>query len=220
MSVELWKAIFDWSTVVLIALTVFSGAGALLTGYVIDKRQEARLRAFEKQLTEAKTALSQQEERTAIAEKALADLQLYNTPRWINLPEVSNALKGFAGTEFMMSRSWFPEHQRISELIQMALLDAGWKTKRFGHLPMDSDELGIEVSSAYAPDAGVKPAIPAARAVFEVLSKQKYLEGELQLRDPSGTAAAKEPRNIVVIRIGWRRFAYEPPATEASADKK
>jgi hypothetical protein len=39
MSVELWKSIFNWLTIVLIAFTVFSGAGALITGDIINSRQ-------------------------------------------------------------------------------------------------------------------------------------------------------------------------------------
>ena len=73
MSVEVWKSIFDWATVVLIAFTVVSGAGALITGDIINKRQETKTREFERQLTEAKTELGKQQERAAHAEKAAAD---------------------------------------------------------------------------------------------------------------------------------------------------
>ncbi len=75
MSLELWKSIFDWLTVILIALTVFSGAGALITGDRISKKQEARLHDFETNLTDAKTVLGTQQERAAKAELALAGLQ-------------------------------------------------------------------------------------------------------------------------------------------------
>lgn len=68
MSVELWKSLFDWATVVLIALTVVSGAGALITGGIISKRQEAKLHQFDSDLTSAKTELVKQQERAASAE--------------------------------------------------------------------------------------------------------------------------------------------------------
>ncbi|HLO07206.1 MAG TPA: hypothetical protein VK198_11225, partial [Terriglobales bacterium] len=61
MSVELLKSICDWLTVVLIALTVASGAGALITGDIISKRQEARLREFDGDLTDAKIELGKQQ---------------------------------------------------------------------------------------------------------------------------------------------------------------
>jgi hypothetical protein len=73
MSVELWKFIFDWATVVLIALTVVSGAGALITGGIIAKRQDARLYEFDKDLTGAKLELGKQQERAAQAEKSAAE---------------------------------------------------------------------------------------------------------------------------------------------------
>jgi hypothetical protein len=58
MSAELWKSIFDWTTVAAALLTLISGAGALITGHTISKRQEARLRQFDMDLTRAKTDLT------------------------------------------------------------------------------------------------------------------------------------------------------------------
>lgn len=102
MSVELWKSIFDWATVVLIAFTVVSGAGALITGDIISRRQEAKLRQFDIDLTGAKaelekqqmdtanakaaqqgveTELSKQRERAAKAETELLALQMQHLPR-------------------------------------------------------------------------------------------------------------------------------------------
>jgi hypothetical protein len=75
MSVELWKTIFDWATVVLIALTVVSGAGALITGDIISKQQAAKLRQFNTDLTDAKTALGKQQERAATADAKVAELE-------------------------------------------------------------------------------------------------------------------------------------------------
>jgi hypothetical protein len=75
MSVEVWKSVFDWLTVVLIALTVFSGAGALITGDIIGRRQEARLRQFDKDLTDAKTDLGKQQVLTSDAAAKVAGLE-------------------------------------------------------------------------------------------------------------------------------------------------
>lgn len=75
MPVETWKSIFDWATVVLIAFTVVSGAGALITGDIINRRQESQSRQFEQDLTAAKTELGQQQERTALAGAQLAGLE-------------------------------------------------------------------------------------------------------------------------------------------------
>jgi hypothetical protein len=75
VSVELLKSIFDWATVVFIALTVFTGAGALITGDIINKRQDAILHKFDADLTDAKTTLSKQEERSAELEIEALSLQ-------------------------------------------------------------------------------------------------------------------------------------------------
>jgi len=74
MSTELWKAIFDWGTVVLIGLTFAFGAGALITGNKLSERQDEQSKQFEKDLTDAKTALGAQQERAAIAEKSLKEV--------------------------------------------------------------------------------------------------------------------------------------------------
>lgn len=43
MPLETWKAVADWSTIVLIALTVVSGSAALVLGRRINDNQQARL---------------------------------------------------------------------------------------------------------------------------------------------------------------------------------
>jgi hypothetical protein len=81
MSIEAWKSIFDWATVVLIAFTVFSGAGALITGNIIGKRQEAIQMKFEKELADAKKALGSQEERVETLRGDNLRLQALIQPR-------------------------------------------------------------------------------------------------------------------------------------------
>ena len=68
MSAEGLKSLFDIATVVLLGLTFFAGAGVLITGNVINKRQVERLREFDADLTEAKTQLATQQKRAADAE--------------------------------------------------------------------------------------------------------------------------------------------------------
>ncbi|MDR5729602.1 MAG: hypothetical protein RB191_19470 [Terriglobia bacterium] len=72
MSVEVLKAIFDWLAVVLVGLTFIAGAGALITGNILSDRQTARLKEFDKSLTQAKTDLATQQERAAKAEGQIA----------------------------------------------------------------------------------------------------------------------------------------------------
>jgi hypothetical protein len=41
--VEFWKSLFDWGSIVLVTLTVFTGAGALITGKIISERQDKKI---------------------------------------------------------------------------------------------------------------------------------------------------------------------------------
>ncbi len=75
MSLEQWKSIFDWGTIVFVALTVFTGAAALINGSKLAKHQDEQLRQFDKDLTDGKSALAKQQERAANAEARLAELE-------------------------------------------------------------------------------------------------------------------------------------------------
>ncbi len=72
MSVEALKSFFDSAAVVLLFLTFLAGMGVLLTGNVINKRQESKLHQFDKDLTAAKSDLAKQQERAATAEGRIA----------------------------------------------------------------------------------------------------------------------------------------------------
>ena len=54
-------------------MTVAFGAGVLITGNIINTRQEKQLRQFDTDLTAAKTELGKQQERAANAEKTASD---------------------------------------------------------------------------------------------------------------------------------------------------
>ena len=68
MSVEGLKSLFDIAAVVLLFLTFAAGAGVLITGNIINKRQEEKLHQFDAGLTGAKTELAKQQKRAADAE--------------------------------------------------------------------------------------------------------------------------------------------------------
>jgi hypothetical protein len=63
MSAEGLKAFFDVGTIILLFLTFAFGAGALITGNRINRREEGRLRQFDSDLTLAKIELGKQKER-------------------------------------------------------------------------------------------------------------------------------------------------------------
>lgn len=68
MSVEALKSLFDVLTVVLLGFTFLAGAGVLITGNIINKRQSEQLKAFDSDMTKAKSELATQQERAAKAE--------------------------------------------------------------------------------------------------------------------------------------------------------
>jgi hypothetical protein len=41
MSVEFWKQIFDWASVILVGLTFAVGAGALITGKILKVKSQS-----------------------------------------------------------------------------------------------------------------------------------------------------------------------------------
>jgi hypothetical protein len=76
MSVETWKTIFEIGGVILLFLTFIFGAGVVFTSGRINKVQSQQLRQFDKDLTDAKTELGAQQERAAIAERELKDVDI------------------------------------------------------------------------------------------------------------------------------------------------
>jgi hypothetical protein len=75
MSVAALKSVLDILTVVLLGLTFFAGAGVLITGNIINKRQSDQLKTFDSDITKAKSDLATQQERAATAEGKIAGLQ-------------------------------------------------------------------------------------------------------------------------------------------------
>jgi len=62
---ESWKTIFDIAAVILLFLTFAAGTGAFIFGNIVNKRQAVQLRQVDSDLTDAKTALGKQQERSA-----------------------------------------------------------------------------------------------------------------------------------------------------------
>lgn len=73
-SLEFWKNVFEITGVVLLLLTFFAGAGALWFSKKLNAAQAEQLRQFNKGLTDTSLELGKQQERAAIAEKALKDI--------------------------------------------------------------------------------------------------------------------------------------------------
>lgn len=84
MSLEALHSLFQIGSVVLLGLTFFVGAGALITGNRLNRQQAERLRTFDADLTAAKLALADQQVRAAAAEKELLELKERARPRTLD----------------------------------------------------------------------------------------------------------------------------------------
>ena len=194
MSVETLKYFFDIAAVVLLFLTFAAGAGVLVTGNIINKRQEEKLRNFDSSLTAAKTELgkqqeraanadsrvagleadaSKQQERAAIAEKSLLELQQTLADRSltdVHIKEIADTLKAFSGQEYTVTAYWdSKESLNIANRIHAALLLAHWKYSPKGSEGMMlGGVVGVKVWHHPDADENTKK---AAQNLISVLTK-------------------------------------------------
>lgn len=119
MSIETWKSVADWATIVFIAFTVVSGSAALILGNRINKRQTDQVRKLEMDL-------AHQQERAAIAEKDLAEVKKNQGPR--SIPgAISTALKQAApGKAVLEYQEGNPETFLFASGLRMVLQQGGW----------------------------------------------------------------------------------------------
>jgi hypothetical protein len=131
MPLELWKSVFDWATIIFIALTVFTGAGALITGDKLGKRQKEQLRQFDKGLTDAKAELTKQQGRAIEAERSLLELResiSWRTPDLALIPQLATPLQRFTRQRFAFVSDFSdPERNNILSWISLLLGTAKWK---------------------------------------------------------------------------------------------
>jgi hypothetical protein len=71
VTAESWKTAFEIIGIVLLGLTFVDGGMVWFFNRRVNQQQATKLRAFQQDLTEAKTELSRQQERAATAEKQL-----------------------------------------------------------------------------------------------------------------------------------------------------
>jgi|GEM_PF-2579543 hypothetical protein len=143
MTVETWKAIFDWGTVVLLGFTFVFGAGALITGGILSERQEKQALQFEKDLTEAKTNLSEQQERAANAEITLHRLQAGRLTRSLLLAfhsqkEIDSTLQSLRNTpgraEILFAKGDAEAHSLAEEVFGL-LRASNWQVTKPEEVP-------------------------------------------------------------------------------------
>ena len=121
MSVDAWKTGFDTATVLLAFLVFVAGAGALITGRVIDRRKTQEIKQFDSDLTRAKSDLATQQKRAAEAEGKIADAEQHIAEANAKAAEASEAAERerLARTQLEGRFAW----RRIEPKSQKAAID-------------------------------------------------------------------------------------------------
>lgn len=135
MSVELWKVIFDWAAVVLVGLTVITGAGALITGKILADRQADELAKTQASAATANEHASQADLKRLELENRIVDIF---GPRQLTLAQSSRIAKKLAGLKdtkidvyaFAVDNPYTPNESKDSSNVALAVV----KTLRDAHI--------------------------------------------------------------------------------------
>lgn len=170
MPVELFKAVFDWATVILAALTFVALAGALITGNILGDRQAEQLRRFDNNLTAAKLELSKQQERAAQAE--LESEKLKQVVAWRVISPESGAeleriLSAKPGAVNLRYTDGDPEALFLAIQISKILGKAKWKVAPGSEKFANAIQFGIALPDSAGEDAKtLRSAFVAAKISF------------------------------------------------------
>ncbi len=190
MSIELWKSIFDWGTIVLVGLAMVFGAGALVTGSIITERKDRAIAEEQRKTAEApaKAAQAQLALRKA-AEYAATTRRIIMGDRTTNrgsdekvrqarFQELGKHSAAYAVTVYVQEE----EAQILAFDVRAALLKSGWKfvtveNLASTHIPLGFIEEGVQVrtmlpknpSDLSIPPSGATPP-PVASAVIDLLA--------------------------------------------------
>jgi hypothetical protein len=127
MSTEALKSFFDIGTVVLLFLTFTFGTGALITGNIINKRQEEKLQQFGLDVAEANRRAAEANQKAE--EEHLARARIEDKLAGWKLDAGAQAriiekLNKYKGTPFDLGAN--PAEVAFMETIDSILLAAGW----------------------------------------------------------------------------------------------
>ncbi|HEX5425532.1 MAG TPA: hypothetical protein VFW94_18420 [Candidatus Acidoferrales bacterium] len=175
MPLETWKAVADWSTIVLIALTVVSGSAALMLGRRINDNQQARLQQLDKGLTDAKTELRKQETRAAEAEARVEGLRL----------NVAEAQKEAAKSNETAEKEKLARLELEARLAPRSLTPVQMNELTKSLSPFGGQTVGIFIFGTSAEVVGI------TEQISEVLTRAKWTVH-------FGTAAAGAARGILI----------------------
>ncbi|HTU44426.1 MAG TPA: hypothetical protein VMF91_05160 [Bryobacteraceae bacterium] len=159
------------------------GAGVWFTSNIINERQAAQLRQFDKDLTGAKSELGKQQERAANAERSLLELRERIKPRHLTDKEAAAfvaALRTHPGgtSDFGTTIGGGDEAANFAKQLLPLFRQAGWKAPEdisgtTNHLDIQVVGIGILTPGTETPDhraatpyVRLTPALMALRDAF------------------------------------------------------
>jgi hypothetical protein len=200
-SLESWKNGFEIAGVVLLLLTFFAGAGALLFSRKVNEVQAERLRQFDKGLTDAKTELGKQQERAANAEQSLLKLQesiSWRNPDRALIPQLAPPLQRFANQRYaIVSDVTNVEEINVTSWIVALLAPSEWAAEpapSVSELRLPATNIVVWVS----PTAPVR-VLSAAHALVPALERAGL--PALTFQSPWGPAPDAAPPELIRIVI-------------------
>jgi len=203
MSVEWWKSIFDWSAVIFIGGSFVTGAGALITGNIIAKRQESRLHKFDKDLTDARIELGKQQERAANAEMELEKIRKRQEPRGVPVDMLVGILKSVPppspGKVLVEYSEGSPETSAFTNTLWTLALQRVWNVSKPKGVPVpmtpSGSTLGNSEITLVMPDLNHQPLY--AKALWQAFTA-------MGVRGLGAVRDQKLPPDTVLILIGPR----------------
>jgi hypothetical protein len=173
MTLESWNTFFQVVSAIALALTFGAGTGAIVTGYVLGKRQSERIAATERGTAEANrkaaeldVEAAQQRARAAQAEHDLLALQQRLAPRRISPGAHATfvaALAPYHGSTVVITRLGDLEAGRFADDIISVLTEAGWTVQTVG--------VGAIIPPEYGLRCSINEQSPAGTALAAVLGK-------------------------------------------------
>ncbi|MEQ1895820.1 MAG: hypothetical protein ABL971_00375 [Vicinamibacterales bacterium] len=212
MTIDSLNDLFNAAGVILVGLTFFFGAGALLTGRQINQRQSAELLRLGTELTRAQSGLAEQQARAANAEAELARIRQQVVARKLTASQRSSLISHIGGRKaqfVVVSPLMDSEAADFADDLDAALREAGAETLRVRNWISS----GFGVSVGWLTGAA-EPDLRGIRELAATLSGSGIPTRELVFT--ATTAASMSPH----VQTGLAYLVVGPRAPLARTDPK
>jgi len=187
MPLEFWNSLFDWASVVLLALTFAVGAGAIFTGRLLAAKQEEHIAVIEQQ--------------TEKLHRENLELEASLSPRiFKDQSGAAKVLSVFSPINAVIEYLPDRECQRTAGQIALTLNMAGWTFPAAKANPDEAaffDEVIVQVNAAGVVPPEVRKAGDAADALVVELNKT-------DIKARRHAADLSVAQGVIVIRVGMK----------------